>query len=195
VYDKETGSHYNYFRDYNPQTGRYQQSDPIGLQGGINTFGYVNANPFSYSDPLGLFSPAYHKYITEQAMRGNRGCKDLPGLVAGVDARPGSQEPFNAYMHGMRDGTVNQSVSDAKKLFNNYIDNSIAMGTMYYLASALHAVQDSAAAGHTGFQPWNGGFPSAEHFRGDSNPSQDSINEAIQKSKDILNRFPKCGCQ
>jgi RHS repeat-associated protein len=39
VYDKEMNTHYNYFRDYDPQTGRYIQSDPVGLAGGINTYG------------------------------------------------------------------------------------------------------------------------------------------------------------
>ena len=34
-YDAETGTHYNYFRDYDPSTGRYMQSDPTGLQGGL----------------------------------------------------------------------------------------------------------------------------------------------------------------
>lgn len=50
------GSHYNYFRDYEPQTGRYIESDPIGLSGGISTYGYVTANPLSKFDPRGLFS-------------------------------------------------------------------------------------------------------------------------------------------
>jgi RHS repeat-associated protein len=55
-YDSETGLHYNYFRYYNPQTGRYITPDPIGLEGWINLFAYVN-NPINWTDPLGLLGP------------------------------------------------------------------------------------------------------------------------------------------
>lgn len=52
--DRATGKHYNYFRDYDPAVGRYVESDPIGLKGGISTFGYVKARPLSTRDPKGL---------------------------------------------------------------------------------------------------------------------------------------------
>jgi len=48
------GLYYNYHRDYDPSLGRYIQSDPIGLSGGLNTYGYVGANPLMGVDPLGL---------------------------------------------------------------------------------------------------------------------------------------------
>lgn len=53
-YDSETGQHYNYFRDYEPGSGRYAQSDPIGLEGGINPFTYVGSQPLVQWDPQGL---------------------------------------------------------------------------------------------------------------------------------------------
>ena len=55
-YDWQTGLNYNYMRFYEPRTGRYITSDPIGLGGGINTYLYANGNPVMFADRLGLFS-------------------------------------------------------------------------------------------------------------------------------------------
>jgi RHS repeat-associated protein len=50
-FDQETGRHYNYFRTYDPNTGRYLTSDPIGLSGGLNTYAYVRNRPKVGIDP------------------------------------------------------------------------------------------------------------------------------------------------
>jgi len=53
-FDKETALHYNMFRDYDPSIGRYVESDPIGLDGGLNVYAYVRSNPLFAVDPYGL---------------------------------------------------------------------------------------------------------------------------------------------
>ena len=53
-FDNESKLHYNYYRTYNPLTGRYIQSDPLGLAAGFNTYSYVGSNPLGAIDPLGL---------------------------------------------------------------------------------------------------------------------------------------------
>jgi RHS repeat-associated protein len=85
-YQTETGLNYNYFRDYDPQTGRYVESDPAGLSAGINPYAYVINNPLSSADPLGLckvdlrFKPAgvagkvgeYHGYVVTTELNGSQ---------------------------------------------------------------------------------------------------------------------------
>jgi RHS repeat-associated protein len=52
------GSTYqNYFRDYDPAVGRYVESDPLGLRGGINTYAYAYSDPLIWSDPQGTHPP------------------------------------------------------------------------------------------------------------------------------------------
>jgi len=53
-FDVESNLNYNYLRDFDPATGRYVESDPIGQNAGVNTYAYVNADPLTLADPLGM---------------------------------------------------------------------------------------------------------------------------------------------
>jgi RHS repeat-associated protein len=53
-YDSETGLSYNYFIDYDAQVGRYVESDPIGLESGVNTYAYAMGQPTMLIDSYGL---------------------------------------------------------------------------------------------------------------------------------------------
>jgi len=81
-FDAETGLNYNYFRDYEPGTGRYVESDPIGLDGGLSTYSYVGSKPLLAIDPLGLKSRVCCKGVTGAGLFGFKHCY--------VEVQPGS---------------------------------------------------------------------------------------------------------
>jgi RHS repeat-associated protein len=103
-YDKETNLHYNYFRDYSPDIGRYIESDPIGLRGGLNTYAYSAQNPLSFFDPFGLCKVEvrfakigpnwYHAYILTTSPNGSqtyfRGGPSAAGPSSGASGALGS---------------------------------------------------------------------------------------------------------
>ena len=113
-YDQETGLHYNYFRYYDPETGRYVTSDPIGLAGGINPYLYTTANPLSYIDPFGLlsWSEAVTRYVSRQG-----GTLDTPfaehdpGL--GPESFPGFSDAINSGVSQLFTSELGYDTGDA----------------------------------------------------------------------------------
>lgn len=76
------GLHQNWNRDYDPSLGRYIEADPIGIRAGQNVFAYVDGDPLSKSDPMGL-----------QAYTGQTPPSNIPGgpwTSAGPGQPPGS---------------------------------------------------------------------------------------------------------
>jgi RHS repeat-associated protein len=84
-YDSETGLHYNYHRYYNPAIGRYLTPDPIGLEGGINPYIYVQNNPVNAVDLFGL--EAFHVSGTPYVFGSDR---------PGSPVKPG--DPISKYL-------------------------------------------------------------------------------------------------
>jgi RHS repeat-associated protein len=89
-FDRETNLHYNYFRDYDPQTGRFVQSDPVGLRGGINTYAYVGGNPLSFIDPFGLAKDSITAHIESAIIRGDK--QALSNLAESGGLNPAQQQ-------------------------------------------------------------------------------------------------------
>ena len=74
--DRETGLHYNLFRYYDPDSGRFTQPDPIGLAGGLNLYQYA-PNPVGWVDPWGLMSCSSDVKVLRENME--MAGKNVPG--------------------------------------------------------------------------------------------------------------------
>ena len=88
--------HYNYFRDYDPSIGRYVESDPIGLNGGISTYAYVKGRPLEWRDWNGLESipmpsggGALPGWLGDALGSAGRFCSRIPLVLMATASNPG----------------------------------------------------------------------------------------------------------
>jgi len=147
--DAETGLHYNLFRYYDPDVGRFVSQDPIGLLGGFNLYQYA-PNPVQWIDPLGLSSVCCCKGSYGGAKQASQYLKD-----AGVPRarRKEIMESFDV-------GTIDMRNAGASEYGLRYYDESKAYAKGRYLFETFPASRESLAVkpewnDMTKIQQWN----------------------------------------
>jgi len=141
IADKETGTFDNGLRTYFPRDGRYGQSDPIGLLGGVNTYGYVGQNPVSRIDPNG--QAAWGGAITGGLIGGGYG--GLGAYIANGD--------IYAISGGIIAGAFSGAVTGYYTPTNPATLGIIAGGTDLLGQYIAHSMADSAQNMCTPFRP------------------------------------------
>ncbi|WP_244099751.1 RHS repeat-associated core domain-containing protein [Burkholderia ambifaria] len=132
--DRETGLHYNTFRFYDPDIGRFINPDPISLRGGINLYQYA-PNPLSWIDPWGLtgfFTPSVFAApsgsthtVYQQAIDWNLPVNTRGGTVTNLDLAASGKSPFV-----VKNGVYSQ--------LNLHHSNQDGLGALFELSADTH---------------------------------------------------------
>ncbi len=143
-YDAETGRNYNYFRDYDSGIGRYVESDPIGLGGGINGYIYSLNGPVNGFDPLGEYCLSHRAingisgFVAGAIAGAAAGHRNLRMAVVGavVGGIAGAATAY--FQHNDRGASVGAAfmagaLSNGNKIFSGGAGGIVAAGTTAYI--------------------------------------------------------------
>jgi RHS repeat-associated protein len=172
-YDQETELHYNWFRHYNPNTGRYITPDPIGLKGGMNPYLYVGNDPVNIRDPRGLWgedvhsgigNPTYGTYIWARQLGFSE--QEATWIALGDNGTDGGFASW-WFMIGTQSRHFNQLHPTMKGFCDsrdywasleldravNYYEGGNSRAAYGHLGKGLHSIQDKIA-----HRDWNTGL-------------------------------------
>ncbi len=171
-FDAETATHYNYFRDYDPKTGRYLTPDPSGLNGGINAYAYAAGNPAGFVDVLGL------KPLAEGQNDGSFWIEAEQYAQLGTYYNNGQVAQYFNYLNQLTNDPIYKDIADvATQSFlpddaKWFLHNSLMVGSFNSLSQVLCNIADrsgifaipeqnrllNAAYQHVGLSRGAGGF-------------------------------------
>ena len=169
--DSETGLSYNYYRDYDPSIGRYIESDPIGLGGGMNTYGYVGGNSVVYYDTSGLSQQDIYDVHNEFDLFINQLTKD------GGRRSPGFLNNLQRSLHNVTNGYAGepylgcweQADQLLDRLDNLELDDSWSFQRVDRLWPLPHSwvegESDNPDDPHVTVDPWND-YVIIQHYKG-----------------------------
>lgn len=130
-------THQNVARDYDPGIGKYVESDPIGMRGGVNTYAYTLANPISYFDPFGLdvqmcrqpafgWMPIDHQWIKTDTVE--RGMGDANGHLPGQQYGDTPGDHVVVTEHGGRSNESDASCKVVPNVDEKKVNEQLTLG-------------------------------------------------------------------
>ena len=179
--DSESGNDYFGARYYASSLGRWMSPDPTTFSlepenpQSWNKYSYAFNRPLTHVDSDGKWSTWYHHVIIQDTF-GNLGAHAVTVLDNASDwvdsVSAGNQAPERSFMHSMRDGQHNQTVEDAQRAADAYVETEMSQAVndqityeasghtgysddaLTHFGHALHTVTDATSPEHAGFQPW-----------------------------------------